>query len=94
MSGAAAFKAARWEAQAARRIFEHTRAPVLRQVRETAWAYAQQHATECAMRLWKALLAKLRTTYPEASDGQLWVLLRDKIRALSEELRVLDADGL
>ena len=93
VSGAAVFDAAMRNTKAARLAYERTEAPVLRQVWKTAWASAQQHSIECAILLWTALLAKLRTTYPSASDGQLWVLIRDEIRDLCQELYVVEADG-
>ena len=45
------------------------------------------------MLLWGALLAQLAALYPEASDDQLWVLIRDALRELVQEFRLVEADG-
>ena len=93
VSGAAIFSASRRLASEAEAEYEVTTAPILRRLRRTIWLYREAVATRNAMRLWSALLTKLAAAYPEASDGQLWVLIRDTLRELWKELREVEGDG-
>jgi hypothetical protein len=93
VSGAAVFWASTRSARSAKALYEGTTAPVLRRVRKHVWLYRQELATRDAMLLWSALLTQQAERYPEATDGQLWVLIRDAIRQLVEELRLVENDG-
>ena len=93
VSGAAVFWASTRSARSAKALYEGTTAPVLRRVRKLVWLYRQELATRDAMQLWSALLTQQAQLHPEATDGQLWVLIRDAIRQLAEELRLVENDG-
>ena len=93
VSGASTFFASVREAEAARFAYESTSAPLMRRVRKGVWLYRDELAMRNAMRLWKALLEKLVRAYPEASAGQLWVLVRNALRALRAEVQLVEADG-
>lgn len=93
VSGAARYYASALEARTAKRLYEETAAPLLRRVREVDWRRRQKMATLDAMMLWSALLVQQAALHPKASDGQLWVLIRDALRALVQELSLVQADG-
>ena len=93
VSGAAVFSASDWAAKAAKHSYKRTSAPVLRRLRKRTWRHRRKLAIEDAMLLWGALLAQQAILFPGASHGQLWVLIRDALRVLFDELRLVEADG-
>lgn len=93
VSGVAVYVDSLRQAKTAKVAYEQTTAPVLRRVRKVDWLYHEEMAARNAIRMWSALLSRLTTAYPDATDGQLWVLTRDAIRALRDELRVVEGDG-
>lgn len=93
VSGAAIFHASARNADAARRAFENTSAPLLRRVRHVIWRYRLEKSTQYAMLLWSALLAEASKEHPSASDGQLFVLIRRRLEALARQVWEVEADG-
>jgi hypothetical protein len=93
VSGVAVYVDSLRQAKAAKVAYEDTTAPILRRVRKVEWLYREEMAARNAIRMWSALLRRLTTAYPDATDGQLWVLTRDAMRALRDELQMVAADG-